>query len=157
MLPWWQLRVAASDESGDGTWVFSADVWRASTPAALAVVAAAVVSVVLVTTRGHAPQQRGAGLVIACIPVVLLGWTAWSIGRLTAAPHEYSMTVTTLSPEAVGDMVLPDFHIVHDGLEIRPGPGYAEGPAWGLYVSVALVLAVTAWAAVRLLRPPKPQ
>jgi hypothetical protein len=36
LLPWWQLRVEYADQSGTGTRTYSADVWRASTPAALA-------------------------------------------------------------------------------------------------------------------------
>jgi hypothetical protein len=155
LLPWWQLRVEFFDKSGTETRTFSADVWRASTPAALAVVVAALGSVVLVTTRDHPPQtpeQRGTGLFIACLPVLLLGWAAWSIGRLTLAPHEYYATVR------FGDDLPPvDFHVVHDGLEIRTFPGSGEGPAWGLYLGVALVLAVTAWATVRVLSLPKPE
>jgi hypothetical protein len=71
LLPWWQLRVAFSDQPGSGTRTFSADVWRASTPAALAAAAVAVMSVVLVATRGHQPQtqvQRGTGLFVAVPP-----------------------------------------------------------------------------------------
>ena len=159
LLPWWQLRVAYADQSGTGTKTISADVWRASTPAALAVIVAAVVSVVMVATRGDAPRtlkQRGTSLVIACLPVVLLGWTAWSIGRLTAAPHEYSATLTFGEATAVGDLGMDDYHVLHDRLEIETLSGYAEGPAWGLYVGVTLVLTVTAWAATRALKSPKP-
>jgi hypothetical protein len=155
LLPWWQLRGAYSDASGtETTRIFSADVWRSSTPAALAVVIAAIVSVVLVATRGHPPQtpeQRGTGLVIVYLPVALLGWAAWSIGRLTAAPHRVIATWHELTP---ADLTPPDPHVVRDSLEILTYPGHAEGPAWGLYVGVALVLAVTAWATVQLLRPP---
>jgi hypothetical protein len=157
LLPWWQRRVAFSDQWGTETRILSADAWRASTPAALALLIAAVVSMVLTATRGHPPQtpeQRGTGLFIAYVPVVLLGWVAWSIGRLTMAPHEY---VTTLTGTPVtADVVVPDYRVVRDRLEILTFPGYGEGPAWGLYVDVALVLAVTAWATVRLLRSPKP-
>jgi hypothetical protein len=154
LLPWWQLRVEFSDQSESGEKVFSSDVWRASTPAALAVVLAAVVSVVLVATRGHVPQtreQRGTGLIIAGLAVVLLGWAAWSISRLTPAPPENGDFVMTF----VDELPSEDFHVVRDGLAVMTLPGYAEGPAWGLYVGVVLVLVATAWATVRLLRPPK--
>jgi hypothetical protein len=154
LLPWWQLRVAFDDESGSRARIFSADVWQASTPAALAVVVTAVASVVLVTTRGHTPQtpeQRGTGLFIACLPVVLLGWAAWSIGRLTAEPEVYRWVIT-----CGDDLPSDDYHVAHDELEILTLPGYAEGPAWGLYVGVALVLAVTVWTTLRLRMPPKP-
>jgi hypothetical protein len=156
LLPWWQLRVAFSDWSGSGTEVFSVDVWRASTPAALAVVLAAVVSVVLVATRGQLPQtrgQRGMGLIIAWLPVVLLGWAAWSISRLTAGPPVYGSSIMELDDDVP---LSDDFHVVHDGLAILTLPGYAQGPAWGLYVGVVLVLVATASATVRLLRPAKP-
>jgi hypothetical protein len=157
LLPWWRLRIAYSDQSGTGTKIFSADVWHASTPAALAVVVAAVVSIVLVAARGQrprTPQQRGTGLVIAGLPVFLLGWAAWSIVRLTMAPKEYT---TSLVREPITHDVNPfdGVHVVHDRLQIQTLPGYGEGPAWGLYVGVALVLVVTAWAAVRLLKSPK--
>jgi hypothetical protein len=158
LLPWWQLRVAFSDQSGSGEKVFSSDVWRASTPAALALVLAAVVSVVLVATRGQMPQtqtqtrrQRGMGLIIAWLPVVLLGWAACSISRITPAPLESTLSVMAFvdAPPSV------DYHVVRDGLAVMTLPGYAEGPAWGSYVGVVLVLVATAWATVRLLRPPK--
>jgi hypothetical protein len=152
LLPWWQLRVAFSD--GLGTRVFSADVWRASTPAALAIVLAAVVSVVLVATGGQLPQtrrQRGMGLIIACLPVVLLGWAACSISRIAPVPLEDGSFVMTF----VDALPSEDFRVVRDGLAILTRPGFAEGPAWGLYVGVVLVLVATVWATVRLLRPPK--
>lgn len=131
LLPWWQLRIAFSDQSGTGTWVFTADVWRSSTPAALAVIVAAVVSVVLVATRGHAAgaaaARHGPG------HRVYTGCPA-GLDCLVNRPADRSatrvrMTVTMGDAAAVDDMVLPDFHVLHDRLEIRPGPGYAEGPA----------------------------
>jgi hypothetical protein len=152
LLPWWQRRVEFSGPSGSGTDVYSADVWRASTPAALAVVAAAVLSIVLVANRGRlrlTRDQRGTGLVMAFVPVFLLGWAAWSIVRLTSAPKRYvlrAMPITDAQP-------FDGYDIVRDSLQV----GNGEGPAWGLYVGVALVLVVTAWTSVRLLQSPKPE
>ena len=139
------------DASGQRTAVFRASVWRASVPSAAAVVVAALVTVMLVRWRGRAPrtaEQRAAMLTAAWAPVVLLGWVAWSVFLTTSGPHVYR-TEVTFGPYEPPDRSEP--FMAFDHLDLLSLPGYAEGPAWGLFVAVPLVVAVALWATTRTL------
>jgi hypothetical protein len=152
LLPVWEKQIAVADAAGRRTEIYSVDVWRASTPAAAAVAVAAVVTVVLVLAPGRPPrtaEQRAAGLVATVAPVVLLGVAAWSVFRTSTGPHEWGFVVSFDAPTEP-----PDYHPLRDHLEVLSLPGYVEGPSWGVYLVVPLVLAAAAWATYRVLRPP---
>jgi hypothetical protein len=156
LLPWWQVRSDWADGTGSGTHVYGASAWQASTPASITVLVAAVTTVALIITtdRGWRPRTRveRSGVLAAAwlLPAVLLLWLGWTVNRDTAI----GPAILTMTDVVDGDPLPPEPQVIRDHLDYQHWPGYSEGPAWGLFLGVLLVVAVSVWVTARTVRAP---